>query len=62
MGQLGVLDFAGGITIHATAGTSSLILAAVLGRREGFERCHGEFPSHNIPLGAVGVCLLFIGW
>ena len=57
-----VYDFAGGIVIHTSSGTASLVLAFFLGRREGFEKYHGEFPAHNIPLAAIGTALLWMGW
>ena len=41
-GVAGVVDLAGGIVVHATAGTSALVLAAVLGKRRGF-------PAHLQP-------------
>jgi Amt family ammonium transporter len=62
MGQLGVLDFAGGITIHTTAGVSSTVCALVMGKRQGYDKYHGEFPAHNIPLAAIGAAFLFTGW
>ena len=36
VGPKGVIDFAGGIVVHATAGASALTLAYMLGRRQGF--------------------------
>ena len=36
LSDLGVMDFAGGIVVHVTAGVSALVLAVVLGRRRGF--------------------------
>lgn len=56
------LDFAGGIVIHATAGAGSLVLSILLGKRQGFEKYHGEFPPSNLPLAAVGAALLYVGW
>jgi len=60
--KFGVYDFAGGIVIHTSAGTSSLVLATMLGRRLDFEKYHGEFPPHNIPLATIGTALLWMGW
>ncbi len=62
LGELGVLDFAGGITIHTTAGVASTVCALVMGKRQGYDKYHGEFPAHNIPLAAVGAAFLFTGW
>jgi Amt family ammonium transporter len=58
---LGVLDFAGGITIHTTAGVGSLVCALVMGRRQNFDKYHGEFPAHNLPLAAIGAGMLAVG-
>jgi len=60
--KLGALDFAGGIVIHTTAGVASIVCALILGRRANFDRFHGEFPPHSIPLAAVGASLLTMGW
>lgn len=62
LGQWGVYDFAGGIVIHTSSGASSLVLAFVLGHRQEFDKYHGEFPPHNIPLAAIGTALLWMGW
>ncbi len=56
----GVLDLAGGIVVHATAGISALILAKMLGPRAEFpKRLH---PPHNPALVMVGACMLWVGW
>ena len=48
LSDLGVMDFAGGIVVHVTAGVSALVLAVVLGRRRGFP---SEIrPPHNLSL------------
>eukprot|EP01089_Gocevia_fonbrunei_P009019 TRINITY_DN2090_c0_g1_i1.p1 TRINITY_DN2090_c0_g1~~TRINITY_DN2090_c0_g1_i1.p1 ORF type:complete len:457 (-),score=101.68 TRINITY_DN2090_c0_g1_i1:22-1392(-) len=60
--QMGVLDFAGGIVIHTSAGTASLVVAYLLGPRLDFEKYEGEFPPHNLPLATVGAGLLWLGW
>ena len=57
-----VLDFAGGIVIHTAAGTSALVIAAMVGKRIGFEKNHGEFPPSNLPMAFVGAGLLWLGW
>ncbi|MEP5938891.1 MAG: ammonium transporter [Erythrobacter sp.] len=58
--QFGVLDFAGGIVVHTTAGVSALVIAMMLGRRDGF-------PSkimlpHAPGLTMAGAALLWVGW
>lgn len=62
LAKQGVLDFAGGIVIHTTAGASSLVVAKMLGHRKGFDDYEGEFPYSNIPLAVIGAGLLWIGW
>lgn len=57
---LGVLDFAGGIVIHASTGASALVACWALGPRVGFG--HGEFPASSLPLAAIGATFLWIGW
>ena len=59
LGKLGVVDFAGGIVIHVTAGLSALTTAKFLGARRKENR---EVPAANIPLVAVGAGLLWFGW
>ncbi|HEY4341959.1 MAG TPA: ammonium transporter [Steroidobacteraceae bacterium] len=60
LAQLGVLDFAGGIVVHVSAGTSALVAALVLKRRRGFP--HTAMPPHNMPLTVLGAGMLWVGW
>jgi ammonium transporter, Amt family len=60
LAQLGVLDFAGGLVVHATAGTSALVIAVVLGSRRGFPR--ELTPPHNPGLTMIGAAMLWVGW
>ena len=62
MQRWGVLDFAGGIVIHASAGVASLVAAVMIGQRREFELFMGEFPPSNLPLAAIGCALLWLGW
>lgn len=62
MQRWGVLDFAGGITIHTTAGVASLVAAVMIGQRKDFAYYVGEFPPSNLPLAAIGCGLLWLGW
>ena len=55
-----VMDFAGGLVVHATAGTSALVLAWRLGPREGFPR-HLS-PPHNPGMTMMGAGMLWVGW
>eukprot|EP01132_Coremiostelium_polycephalum_P004192 gene4192-5247_t len=57
-----VLDFAGGIVIHTSAGVGALVIALYIGKRKDFEKYGGEFPPSNIPLAALGAALLWMGW
>ncbi len=60
LSRLGVVDFAGGIVIHASAGVSALVTAHYLGRRVTAE---GErMQPANLPLVALGAGLLWFGW
>lgn len=58
---LGVLDFAGGIAIHITAGVSVLAAVLVLGKRISVTNGVTENP-HNIPTVVLGGALLWFGW
>jgi len=60
LAERGVIDFAGGIVVHATAGASALTLAAMLGRRHGFPR--SLRPPHNPGMVMTGAAMLWVGW
>ena len=68
--QLGFHDFAGSCAIHMVGGISALIGAAMLGPRIGkFTKDKSgkitkvnAFPGHNLPIGALGVFILWFGW
>ena len=70
LAQLGFHDFAGSCAIHMVGGISALIGAAMLGPRIGkFTRDKAgkitkvnAFPGHNLPIGALGVFILWFGW
>lgn len=53
----GVLDFAGGIVVHASAGFAALASVMYVGRRYVVEN-----KPHNVPLIALGTGLLWFGW
>jgi Amt family ammonium transporter len=59
LSRLGVVDFAGGIVIHASAGISALVTARYLGRRAVPE---GSSAPVSLPLVALGAGLLWFGW
>ncbi|MBQ3334617.1 MAG: ammonium transporter [Eubacteriaceae bacterium] len=70
LAAIGFHDFAGSNCIHMVGGISALIGAAILGPRIGkFVRDANNnvtkinaFPGHNIPIGALGVFILWLGW
>ncbi|MEZ3470667.1 MAG: ammonium transporter, partial [Schaedlerella sp.] len=70
LSQMGFHDFAGSCAIHMVGGLSALIGAKILGPRIGkFSRdASGKvtkvnaFPGHNLPLGCLGVFILWLGW
>ena len=60
LADLGVLDFAGGLVVHTTAGVSALVIAIMLGNRSEFP--NNVKPPHNPGLVMVGACMLWVGW
>lgn len=60
LGQLGVIDFAGGITVHITAGVAALVAALVIGPRRGFPK--HAMPPHNLTMSVTGAGMLWVGW
>ena len=56
----GTMDFAGGIVVHATAGTAALVTALTLGKRKGFPK--SITPPHSPILTMIGASMLWIGW
>ncbi len=67
---MGFHDYAGSTAIHMVGGISALIGAAILGPRIGkfVKDADGKitkvnaFPGHNLPIGALGVFILWFGW
>ena len=57
LAQKGVLDFAGGIVVHASAGMAALASVFYVGKRKVQDR-----GPHSIPLVALGTGLLWFGW
>ncbi len=55
----GTMDFAGGIVVHATAGTAALVTALTLGKRRGFPK--SITPPHSPILTMIGASMLWIG-
>ena len=62
---LGFTDFAGSTVVHSTGGWLALAGAIVLGARHGKYDGNGRprpIPGHNLPLAALGVFILWLGW
>jgi len=60
LGQMGLLDFAGGTVVHITAGVAALVAAIVLGPRKGFPQ--KPMPPHNMTMTMTGAGMLWVGW
>ena len=70
LAQIGFHDFAGSCAIHMVGGISALIGAKILGPRigkfitdkQGKITKVNAFPGHNLPIGCLGVFILWLGW
>ncbi len=70
LSQIGFHDFAGSCAIHMVGGISALIGAKILGPRigkfvtdkQGKVTKVNAFPGHNLPIGCLGVFILWLGW
>ncbi len=60
LGQMGLLDFAGGTVVHVTAGVAALVAAMVIGNRKGFGS--QAMPPHNMTMTVMGAGMLWVGW
>ena len=60
LGDKGVIDFAGGIVVHITAGTAALVAAIMIGARRGYP--NQLAPPHNLTLTMIGTAMLWVGW
>ena len=60
LAQRHVMDFAGGLVVHATAGVSALVAALMIGKRDGFPR--DLSPPHNPGMTMIGAGMLWVGW
>lgn len=56
-GEVGVVDFAGGIVVHETAGLAALVIAIMLGARKVQNK-----PPHNPGYVMIGAAMLWVGW
>ena len=65
LSSLGMSDFAGSTVVHSTGGWLALAGSIVLGARIGKYDANGNprpIPGHNLPLAALGVFILWLGW
>jgi Amt family ammonium transporter len=60
LGSIGVIDFAGGLVVHATCGVGALVAAMMLGPRKGFPG--SSLVPHNRPMVVMGAAMLWVGW
>jgi Amt family ammonium transporter len=60
LGALGVIDFAGGTVVHINAGIAGLIVALLLGNRDGYKIT--PMPPNNLGYTIVGAAMLWVGW
>ncbi len=58
--RMGVLDFAGGIVVHVSAGIAGLVTCLYVGKRKGYPAT--PTPPHSLTLSAVGAGMLWVGW
>lgn len=60
LGNMGLLDFAGGTVVHVTAGVAALVAAIMVGPRRGFQKT--AMPPHNLTMTVTGAGMLWVGW
>ncbi len=60
LGQMGLIDFAGGTVVHITAGVGALVAALVMGPRKGFLTV--AMVPHNMTMTITGAGMLWVGW
>lgn len=60
LGEMGLLDFAGGTVVHITAGVAALTAAMVMGSRRGFPDT--PMTPHNMTMTITGAGMLWVGW
>ncbi len=60
LGQLGLLDYAGGTVVHITAGVAAIVTAMVIGNRKGFPKT--AMMPHNMTMTVTGAGMLWVGW
>lgn len=60
LGLTHVIDLAGGIVVHITAGVAALVACLMVGRRDGYP--HTQLMPHNLPYTLAGAAMLWVGW
>lgn len=60
LGEMGLLDFAGGTVVHITAGVAAITTALVMGTRRGFPST--PMTPHNMTMTITGAGMLWVGW
>jgi Amt family ammonium transporter len=60
LGSMGVMDFAGGLVVHLSAGIGGLVAAKVMGRRHGYGS--ENLSPFDLSLAVIGTGLLWVGW
>lgn len=60
LGDMGLLDFAGGTVVHVNAGVAAIVVAMVIGNRKGFPTT--AMPPHNLTMTVTGASMLWVGW
>ena len=60
LATMGVLDFAGGLVVHLSAGIGGLVAAKVLGNRHGYG--NENLAPYDLSLAVIGTGLLWVGW
>jgi Amt family ammonium transporter len=60
LGQAGVLDFAGGLVVHLSAGTAGLVACLMMGSRRGYGS--ENLAPYDLSLAVIGTGLLWVGW
>ncbi|HCQ97820.1 MAG TPA: ammonia channel protein [Acidobacteria bacterium] len=58
--DMGVIDFAGGIVVHISAGIAALVLCIMLGKRSGYPTT--SMAPNSLVLTVVGTSMLWVGW
>ncbi|WP_410051521.1 ammonium transporter [Bradyrhizobium sp. SZCCHNR2035] len=60
LASMGVIDFAGGLVVHLSAGTGGLVAALVMGQRQGYGA--ENLAPFDLSLAVIGTGLLWVGW